>query len=1117
MRLNHYLPFVLALIVNTAAELSSPDPIVHRRFSALERRALAYQDAANLVETVPVVARMAGVVMGQHIVATDAPVTVMPTPSVASMLSRRTQSALSTHVAPSTAFVALPKSNCIEHPKPPGGDGGKTLNKGVTICPQLFGSKTLICIPVIGYYEAWNDRSKCHQTKASDLPVDGLTHLNYAFAYIDPQSFQITTMDAATPAKTFQDVADLKNSNPSLQLYVSLGGWTFSDNGTATQPVFGDIARSSSNRDKFASNLLKFLNTYGYDGVDLDWEYPGAPDRGGQKDDTKNYVALVETLRKAFDNSGRKLGLTFTAPSSFWYLRWFDLPGMIKYVDWINIMSYDLHGVWDSSNPIGSIVQGHTNLTEIKLAAELFWRVDIPPSKLALGFGFYGRAFTLADPACTTPGCQFSSGAKPGVCTGTSGYLAHYEIQDIIGKNKKRGITPIHDKEAAVKYMTWDNDQWISYDDKDTFEQKIKWADSIGFAGSLIWASDLDDYEFSAHKALTGNTNLKSATKKLLDQGPVDVADIDTSLGGKCYKTETRTGFCKEGFAKIGSDWDGEKCSKKDQTRCGKAICCPQGHSMGECKWRGSGGDCNGRCHDGEVKVHGSSWGGSPGESSGESRCSRGGKAFCCKATQFDSLTEHCRWTESCFDNQCKSDEEEVAYAWDRGGYATIFCNGYRYCCKKDRPMPLQKCHWVGKGDCAQNSCDKTEVTLYTNSFGDTDGSRACNWGRHKSLCCTPNADTLEEDTCDFDMCADDESDCDDGLGDASSSLSRRSHNDESYSELEARAKGRPGAPRKIDLVMASGSVLTWWSRPYATGDKRDYLFRSGTGLATMLLKGGYDSPDNICTNAALTFLKVSELPKKFFQTEHFFEVQWPKVFLDTCVTGMLPGILGKIPMQAAKLTEANLLAGWNKGYAAGVSLNAFYEVVSGMDKSWVAPLNTPADRLMTILGDWGNMKNLLLIKGDVNWVKGQLFGLNNPMATDKRKKYVTEALKGSVNSAKKIEVVIKNVFAAFNYMNDATSELVEDQTMRAIKQEIQNMEDHMPELKGIKAIFDEFMPVYKDAVVQKARNFVLDMNNYVTFNVPASNAATSPHLGRLLHTCSYYANKVGDLKWQKS
>lgn len=60
--------------------------------------------------------------------------------------------------------------------------------------------------------------------------------------------------------------------------------------------------------------------------------------------------------------------------------------------------------------------------------------------------------------------------------------LAHYEMQDIISKNKKRGLVPVYEKTAAVKYMTWDNDQWISYDE--TLRQKIEWTDGIGFAGS---------------------------------------------------------------------------------------------------------------------------------------------------------------------------------------------------------------------------------------------------------------------------------------------------------------------------------------------------------------------------------------------------------------------------------------------------------------------------------------------------------------------------------------------------------------------------------------------------------------------------------------------------------
>lgn len=77
---------------------------------------------------------------------------------------------------------------------------------------------------------------------------------------------------------------------------------------------------------------------------------------------------------------------------------------------------------------------------------------------------------------------------------------------------------------------------------------------------------------------------------------------------------------------------------------CGYLICCPKNAGMVNCMWRGSGGDCNGRCHEGEVTITQSSWGGLPGESSETKKCRRGKKAFCCQANQFDDLTDTCRW-----------------------------------------------------------------------------------------------------------------------------------------------------------------------------------------------------------------------------------------------------------------------------------------------------------------------------------------------------------------------------------------------------------------------------------------------------------------------------------------
>jgi chitinase len=174
-------------------------------------------------------------------------------------------------------------------------------------------------------------------------------------------------MDPGTSSELFLQVAEAKLYNPALEVWISVGGWTFSDNGTATQPVYGNIARSAANRQTFANNVLQFMKTYGYNGgyclwlmhsvsllsltnssgIDIDWEYPGAPDRGGSPDDTENFVLLVQTLRETFDASGNKYGISFTAPTSYWYLRWFDLPGLTQYADWVNVMSYDLHGEWD--------------------------------------------------------------------------------------------------------------------------------------------------------------------------------------------------------------------------------------------------------------------------------------------------------------------------------------------------------------------------------------------------------------------------------------------------------------------------------------------------------------------------------------------------------------------------------------------------------------------------------------------------------------------------------------------------------------------------------------------------------------------------------------------------
>lgn len=115
-------------------------------------------------------------------------------------------------------------------------------------------------------------------------------------------------------------------------------------------------------------------------------------------------------------------------------------------------------------------------------------RVDIPPEKVYMGFGFYGRSFQLSDASCSTPGCRFRGGAEPGPCSDTSGILMYYEIMALLEQNPD--LKPVYDKEAGVKYLVYNKDQWVSYDDEETFKQKVDWANKLGLGGSLIWASD---------------------------------------------------------------------------------------------------------------------------------------------------------------------------------------------------------------------------------------------------------------------------------------------------------------------------------------------------------------------------------------------------------------------------------------------------------------------------------------------------------------------------------------------------------------------------------------------------------------------------------------------------
>ncbi|KAK0569581.1 hypothetical protein OC861_000761 [Tilletia horrida] len=353
----------------------------------------------------------------------------------------------------------------------------------------------------IGYYAGWATDPTArpfNQFPPSMINANALTHINYAFALIG-SDFRLQAMSANDPAQWSQVIA-LKSVNPSLKVFLSVGGWSFND--PPTSHIFSNLVGSAANTNTFINSALSVMQTYGFDGIDIDWEYPGADDRGGVPADRANYVKFMTSLNNAFKSGGRSYGVTWTAPSSYWYLQHFDLQGLTAVTDWINLMTYDLHGVWDGVDPyIGPYLLAHTNLSEIMQSVDLFARNEIPMSKITLGMGFYGRSFTMADPSCSDPGCPFSGAGRPLGSSVEGGTESYADILTFIAD----GGVSVFDEQAAVKYLTYGGDQWVSYDDADTFLLKMNYANSICIGGTMIWSVDQDTPQGDALAALYPN------------------------------------------------------------------------------------------------------------------------------------------------------------------------------------------------------------------------------------------------------------------------------------------------------------------------------------------------------------------------------------------------------------------------------------------------------------------------------------------------------------------------------------------------------------------------------------------------------------------------------------
>lgn len=410
---------------------------------------------------------------------------------------------------------------------------------------------------MLGYYQSSNVRDRvCNKITPNQIKTDNYTHLYWAFASIDPTAFTIKLADSSDEEYAREFTA-LKGQGKNLETWVAVGGFDFSDNGTSTHTTWSDLCADAARRSAFIISAATFMADYGFQGIDIDWEYPVDSTRGGTDADLVNFVTLLQEMKAQF---GGTFGISLTLAPDYWYLRNFDVAGLEPYVDFFGFMAYDLHGYWDADvKTLEPIVRGQADIREIYNDTIPLAYAGVDFNKINLGVAWYGRGYTLSDPSCNTLGCGFTGPNKPAACTNSAGVMSLKEIQDMIDNGEAESNLL---EDAAMKELVWD-DQWVGYDDEETVELKRKFANNYCFGGLMAWSVDFEP-------------------------GTVSNSDDDSPA----ISTDGRCGPDNGGLTCVGSSF-GNCCSGSGY--CGSTEdYCGTGCVSGDCTVNGT--TTNGRC-----------------------------------------------------------------------------------------------------------------------------------------------------------------------------------------------------------------------------------------------------------------------------------------------------------------------------------------------------------------------------------------------------------------------------------------------------------------------------------------------------------------------------------------
>ena len=321
-------------------------------------------------------------------------------------------------------------------------------------------------------------------TSASTLDATYLTHINYCHGrFGNPTTGDGGIVIATGSNSLMQKVLALKSKKPGLKVLLMIGGWGAHADG------FSEMAKDPAKRTAFCQACKAHIDNYGFDGIDIDWEYPTQSadnETGCDPNDTQNFNIVLKELRETIGDT--KI-ISFASSSSAKYVDW---KTAIKYIDYVNVMTYDM-----GSSPNGHNSPLYKSSTfssrSCQESIQLHVKAGVPMSRQNLGVPFYGKA----EKNPTTKIYEYT--------------VKYNEMDEILNKGTYKGkdVSAYNirkwDDVAKVPYLTDASGRnYLSYDDPESVAEKGKFVLANGLFGAMFWEYRHDDSNHSLLKSLYG-------------------------------------------------------------------------------------------------------------------------------------------------------------------------------------------------------------------------------------------------------------------------------------------------------------------------------------------------------------------------------------------------------------------------------------------------------------------------------------------------------------------------------------------------------------------------------------------------------------------------------------